>query len=270
MSCFDSSRLPNKTVIATGASAGIGPATAVLFAKAGSNVILVARREDALNKVQEECVKAHCEAGVEAGGIFATVKLDLSDRDQIAHFWEKVPESLREVDILVNNAGFVFGWEHVGDIADEDVGKMLSINVFGLIAMTQLLLKDFKACNSGHIINIGSIGSREPYAGGAIYTATKHAVKAFTGSLMRELVDTRVRVSEIQPGLVDTELAHIRFRGDKDAIAKMYDGLTPLTGQDVAEDIVWVASRPAHVNVAEVFVLPTYQASVTIKRRSGE
>ncbi|KAI5830734.1 NAD(P)-binding protein [Schizophyllum commune Tattone D] len=250
MACFDSSRLHNKTAIVTGASAGIG---------------------------------------AEAGGNFATVKLDLSDRDQIARFWEKVPERLREVDILVNNAGFVLGWEHVGDIADEDVEKMLSINVFGLIAMTQLLIKgmgihwvegrrdrsdealaDFKARNLGHIINIGSIGSREPYADGAIYTATKHAVKAFTGSLLRELVNTRIRVSEVQPGLVDTELALIRFRGDKDAIAKLYDGLEPLTGQDVAEDIVWVASRPPHVNVAEVFVLPTYQASVTIKRRPGD
>ncbi|KAI4526224.1 NAD(P)-binding protein [Schizophyllum commune Loenen D] len=231
MACFDSSRLHNKTAIVTGASAGIG---------------------------------------AEAGGNFATVKLDLSDRDQIARFWEKVPERLREVDILVNNAGFVLGWEHVGDIADEDVEKMFSINVFGLIAMTQLLIKDFKARNLGHIINIGSIGSREPYAGGAIYTATKHAVKAFTGSLLRELVNTRIRVSEVQPGLVDTELALIRFRGDKDAIAKLYDGLEPLTGQDVAEDIVWVASRPPHVNVAEVFVLPTYQASVTIKRRPGD
>ncbi|KAL1704963.1 hypothetical protein EV121DRAFT_204520 [Schizophyllum commune] len=288
MSCFDSSRLHNKTAIVTGASAGIGAATAILFAKAGSNVILVARREDALKKVQEECVKAHREAGVEAGGKYATVTLDLSDRDQIAHFWEKVPESLREVDILVNNAGFVLGWEHVGDVADDDVEKMFSINVFGLIAMTQFLVKEFKARNSGHIINIGSIGSREPYAGGGIYTATKHAVKAFTvsvysrlliemtlrvflqSSLMRELVDTRIRVSEVQPGLVDTELALIRFRGDKDAIAKMYEWLEPLNGQDVAEDIVWVASRPAHVNIAEVFVLPTSQASVTIKRRPGE
>ncbi|KAL1723976.1 hypothetical protein EV715DRAFT_269299 [Schizophyllum commune] len=255
MSCFDSSRLHNKTIIVTGASAGIGAAAAALLAKAGSNMP---------STVKAKCVKAHHKAGVDIGGNFATVKLDLSDRDLISHFGEKVPESLREVDILVNNAGFALGWEHVGDIADDDVEKMFSINVFGLIAMTQLLVKEFKARNSGHIINIGSIGSREPYAGGGIYTATKHAVKAFT------LVDTRIRVSEVQPGLVDTELALIRFRGDKDAIAKMYEWLEPLNGQDVAEDIVWVASRPAHVNIAEVFVLPTYQASVTIKRRPGE
>ncbi|TRM59356.1 hypothetical protein BD626DRAFT_409035 [Schizophyllum amplum] len=267
MSCFNSSRLLDKTVVITGASAGIGAATAILFAKAGSNVILVARRDDALKKVQDQCVAAHKESGVSAGGKFATVKLDVSDRSQIAQFWDKVPADLRKVDVLVNNAGFVLGVEKVGEISESDIESMFSTNVFGLIAMTQLLVNHFKEQNSGHIINLGSIAGREPYAGGSIYTATKHAVRAFTGSMMRELVSTPIRVTEIQPGMVETEFSVIRFRGDKGAADKVYEGLEPLTGTDIAEEIVWAASRPPHVNLAEVFVLPVSQASATINHR---
>ncbi|KAI5899653.1 NAD(P)-binding protein [Schizophyllum commune H4-8] len=269
MSVFNTSRLHGKTVIVTGASAGIGAATAILFAKAGSNVILVARREDALKKIQDECVAAHQEAGVSAGGKFASVKLDVSDRSQIAQFWDKVPSELRDVDILVNNAGFVLGVEKVGEIAESDIESMFSTNVFGLIAMTQLLVNHFKQKNSGHIINLGSVAGREPYAGGSIYTATKHAVHAFTASMMRELVSTPIRTTEIQPGMVETEFSIIRYRGDKSAADKVYEGLQPLTGIDIAEEIVWAAARPPHVNIAEVFVLPVNQASATINYRPG-
>ncbi|PPQ81157.1 hypothetical protein CVT24_007941 [Panaeolus cyanescens] len=270
MSVFNASRLLGKTVLLTGASSGIGAATAVLFAKGGANVILIARRAEALAKVADACTAAHKASGLQQGGRFAPVQLDVSDRQQIANLWNIVPQDLRDVDILVNNAGYVLGVEHVGDISEADIEGMFATNVFGLIAMTQLLVKDFKKKQSGHVINLGSIAGREPYAGGSIYTATKHAVNAFTGSLLRELVNTPIRVTEIQPGMVETEFSIVRYRGDESAAKKVYQGLDPLTAEDIAEEIVWAASRPPHVNIAEVLVFPVNQASAGIKYQAPE
>lgn len=268
MSVFDASRLLGKTVLITGASSGIGAATAVLFAKGGANVILTARRTDALETVAQECAAAHREAGVQHGGNFAAIALDVSDQTQIASFLDKVPAELRNIDVLVNNAGYVVGVDHVGDLSLENMEGMFTTNVFGLIALTQLFIKDFKERKTGHVINLGSIAGREPYAGGSIYCATKHAVKAFTGALLRELVDTPIRVTEIQPGMVETEFSVIRYKGDKSAADKVYEGLQPLVAEDIAEEIVWAASRPPHVNLAEVYVLPVNQASATVSYRA--
>ncbi|KZT11366.1 NAD-P-binding protein [Laetiporus sulphureus 93-53] len=270
MSVFNATRLVGKTVLITGASAGIGAATAILFAKAGSNVILCARRTDALQKVAEACTTAYKESGLRQGGKVATVKLDVSDKKQVASLFDQVPAELHNVDVLVNNAGYVLGTERVGDIADADIEGMFATNVLGLISVTQLLIKGFKARKSGHVINLGSVAGREPYAGGSIYCATKHAVRAFTNALMKEVVDTAIRVTEIQPGMVETEFSVVRFRGDKAAADKVYEGLQPLTAEDIAEEIVWAASRPPHVNIAEVFVLPVNQASPTINYRGGK
>ncbi|KAI0709127.1 NAD-P-binding protein [Earliella scabrosa] len=269
MSVFNASRLLGKNVLVTGASAGIGAATAILFAKGGSNVILCARRVDALKSVAEACAAAHKESGLQQGGKFATIQLDVADKKQVASLLDQIPQDLRNVDILVNNAGFVLGVERIGDIADADLEAMFQVNVFGLISMTQLFIKDFKARKTGHIINVGSIAGREPYVGGGIYCATKHAVRAFTGSLLREVVDTPIRVTEVQPGMVETEFSIVRFRGDKSAADKVYEGLQPLVAQDIAEEIVWAASRPPHVNIAELFVLPVNQASPTISYRGN-
>jgi len=270
MSVFNASRLAGKTVLLTGASSGIGAATAVLFAKGGSNIILLARRADALKDVSDACIAAHKESGLQQGGKFATIQMDVSQKDQVATLWDKVPQDLRNIDILVNNAGYVLGVDRVGEIADADIEGMFATNVLGLISMTQLLIKDFKAKKAGHVINMGSIAGREAYAGGSIYTATKHAVNAFSGSLMRELVDTPIRVTEIQPGMVETEFSIVRFRGDKSKADKVYEGLQPLTAEDIAEEIVWAASRPPHVNIAEVLVLPVNQASATLNFRGGK
>jgi len=269
MSVFNASRLLGKTVLITGASAGIGAATAILFAKGGSHLILLARRADQLEKVAAAAAAAHEAAGVQQGGQIVTVQLDVTDRAQVAALWSKIPPGLRNVDILVNNAGGAHGVDRVGDIQDKDIDTMLSTNVLGLISLTQLLIKDFKTRNAGHIINIGSIAGRESYVGGSVYCAAKAAVRAFTGSLLREVVDTSIRVTEIQPGLVETEFSVVRFRGDKAAAEKVYDGLHPLTAEDIAEEIVWAAARPPHVNIAEVFVLPVNQASPTLVFREG-
>ncbi|KAF4615229.1 hypothetical protein D9613_003037 [Agrocybe pediades] len=261
MSIFNASRILGKTVLITGASSGIGAATAVLFAKGGANVILLARRQDALAKVAEACAAAHKESGLQQGGKFAHIQLDVSDRAQIALLWSKVPQDLRDVDILVNNAGFVKGLEHVGDINEDEIDAMFATNSFANSFHTT----DFKKKQSGHVINLGSIAGIEPYAGGSIYTATKHAVNAFSGSLLRELVNTPIRVTEIQPGMVETEFSIVRFRGDESAAKKVYEGLEPLTAEDIAEEIVWAAARPPHVNIASVLVFPVNQASAGIK-----
>ncbi|KAJ7273694.1 hypothetical protein B0H12DRAFT_1090653 [Mycena haematopus] len=286
MSVFNASRLLGKTVLITGASSGIGAvrlpfsvssispsffqATAVLFAKAGSNVLLLARREDALNAVQQACVAAHKESGLKEGGHFAPIQLDMSDKAAIATLWSKVPSSLRKVDILVNNAGYVIGRDHVGDIDESVVDGMFATNVLGLIAMTQLLVKEFKAQKSGHVINIGSVAGIEAYVGGSIYCATKFAVNAFTTSMRKELVDTPIRVTEIQPGMVETEFSLVRFKGDANTAKSVYAGLQPLTGEDIAEEIVWAASRPPHVNIAEQLIFPVNQASATIMYRTPQ
>ncbi|EGN92457.1 hypothetical protein SERLA73DRAFT_147190 [Serpula lacrymans var. lacrymans S7.3] len=269
MSVFNASRLLGKTVLVTGASSGIGAATAILFAKGGANLILLARRADALKAIADACTTAHKESGVQQGGKVATIQLDVSDKAQVSGLLDKIPAELRAIDVLVNNAGYVLGVERVGEIAASDIEGMFATNVLGLISVTQLFIKDFKQRNTGHVINIGSIAGREAYAGGSIYCATKHAVSAFTGSLMRELVDTSIRVTEIQPGMVETEFSVIRFRGNKAAADKVYEGLHPLTAEDIAEEIVWAASRPPHVNLAEVFVLPVNQASATLNYRGN-
>jgi len=207
---------------------------------------------------------------VKAGGKVATVVMDVSDKAAVDGLFDKIPKELREVDILVNNAGFVLGVDKIGDIKDEDMESMFQTNVFGLIRMTQLLIKDFKARKAGHVINIGSVAGREAYAGGGIYCATKAAVRSFSGSLLREVVDTPIRVSEIQPGLVETEFSVVRFRGDKGAADKVYQGLEPLVGKDIAEEIVWCAARPPHVNIAELYILPVNQASPTLVYRPAQ
>jgi len=198
-----------------------------------------------------------------------TVQLDVSDKAQVASLWSKVPQELRNVDILVNNAGGAHGIDRVGDISDKDIDAMFATNVLGLISLTQLLIKDFKARNAGHVINLGSIAGREPYAGGSVYCATKAAVRAFTSSLLREVVNTPIRVTEIQPGMVETEFSVIRYRGDKSAADRVYEGLHPLTAEDIAEEIVWAAARPSHVNIAEVLVFPVNQASAGTVYREG-
>jgi len=257
-------RLAGKTVLVTGASAGIGKATALLFAKSGSNLILVARRADKLEEVKSEIQKANKDIKV------AVIPLDMSDRKAVASILDQIPADLKEVDVLVNNAGGVRGVEQVGDISLDDIDIMLSLNVMSLMQLTQIFVTEFKKRSKGHVINIGSVAGRESYPGGSVYCATKAAVRAFTGSLIRELVSTPIRVTEIQPGLVETEFSVIRFRGDKSKADKVYDGLQPLVGEDIAEEIVWAASRPAHVQIAEVFVMPVNQAAATLVHRGSK
>lgn len=239
----------------------------MLFGRAGCNVVITARREDALKQAAKDIEQANKDGQTGKGGKVFCLKLDMQDIAAVSSVLDKLPADFKDIDCLVNNAGGVRGVEKVGDIAQQDIETMFNTNVLGLIALTQVVVKQMKARGQGHIINLGSIAGIEAYAGGSIYCATKHAVNAFSKALLKELVSTPLRVTEIQPGMVETEFSVVRFRGDKSAADKVYEGIQPLTAQDIAEEIVWAANRPAHVNIAEMLVFPHAQAGPGLVHR---
>ncbi|KAI0538079.1 hypothetical protein GGR58DRAFT_318830 [Xylaria digitata] len=272
MSSAVAKRLAGKTVLITGASSGIGRSTAFEFARTaapagGLKLVLTARRVDTLKQIA-----ADIQAEVGDGVKVLPVQLDVSKPDEVRGFVEKLPEEFKEIDVLVNNAGLVKGVAKAPEIAEEDVDIMFSTNVTGLINVTQAILPIFlrrPKGGSGDIINIGSIAGREPYAGGSIYCATKAAVRSFTDSLRKELVASRIRVLEIDPGQVETEFSVVRFYGDKDKADTVYAGVDPLTPDDIAEVIVFVAGRRENVVVADTLIFHNHQAGAgTLHRRS--
>lgn len=259
-------RLANKIILITGASSGIGQATAREFASAANGnikLILTARRQDRLNELASELTKQYSPIKVH------TAKLDVSDTEAIKPFITGLPKEFSDIDVLVNNAGKALGKDPVGEIATDDITGMLNTNVLGLITMTQAVMPIFKKKNKGDIVNIGSIAGREPYPGGAIYCATKSAVKFFSHSLRKEVINTGIRVLEVDPGAVETEFSVVRFHGDKAAADKVYEGTTPLTPEDIAEVIVFGCSRRENTVIAESLVFPSHQAGAShIYKRS--
>ncbi|KAF2627150.1 NADP-dependent l-serine/l-allo-threonine dehydrogenase-like protein ydfg [Macroventuria anomochaeta] len=269
MSSSQAKRLAGKTILVTGASSGIGKSTALEFARTQPDdlkLILTARREDALKEVKSEI------EGFAKGVKVHVVKLDVSNVEEIGKFVGSLPEEFREVDVLVNNAGLVKGVDKAPSIAQADINIMFQTNVTGLIAMTQTILPIFLARpdgGRGDIINIGSIAGREPYPGGSIYCATKAAVRSFTDALRKELVASRVRVIEIDPGQVETEFSVVRFGGDREKAKKVYEGVEPLTGDDIAEVVVFAAGRRENVVLADTLVFPNHQAAATVMHRKS-
>lgn len=250
-------RLANKTVLITGASSGIGAATAREFAEAAKGkirLILAARRESRLSELATSLNRSY--QGIE----IHTSKLDVADPTAVGSFLSTLPKEFQDIDVLVNNAGKALGRDPVGQIDPEDLNGMIQTNLTGLVNMTQAILPGLKAKNSGDIINIGSIAGKEPYPGGSVYCATKAAVNFFTDSLRKELINTRIRVIEIQPGMVETEFSLVRFHGDKETADNVYTGTTPLTAEDIAELIVFAASRKENTVIAETLVFPSHQA----------
>ncbi|KAF2121679.1 hypothetical protein BDV96DRAFT_609650 [Lophiotrema nucula] len=253
-------RLKGKTVVITGASSGIGKSCALEFAKTQPDdlkLILTARRIDTLKEVAKEI------EGFAKGVKVLPVKLDVSKAEEINSFVGSLPEEFKQVDVLVNNAGLVKGVAQAPDIVPADIDIMFQTNVTGLISMTQAILPIYKSRpdgGRGDIINIGSIAGREPYSGGSIYCATKAAVRSFTDSLRRELISTRIRIIEIDPGQVETEFSVVRFYGDKAKADKVYEGMEPLTGDDIAEVVVFAAGRRENVVIADTLVFPNHQA----------
>jgi NADP-dependent 3-hydroxy acid dehydrogenase YdfG len=241
-----------RVAVVTGASSGIGTATAKALARTGYRVIVGARRLDRLTALADEI-----------GGDARA--LDVTDSASVAAFCGAVPPRLH---LLVNNAGGAKGLDRVGQASDEDWEWMYEANVLGLMRVTRALLPNLEA-GRGHIVNVTSIAGREVYPGGAGYTAAKHAAVAVTKTLRLELNGKPIRVTDVAPGLVETEFSLVRFAGDADRAAAVYAGLTSLTAEDIADCIVWAATRPPHVNVDEIVVKPVAQASATVVARGA-
>ncbi|KAK7704850.1 hypothetical protein SLS64_008198 [Diaporthe eres] len=254
-------RLEGKTVVITGASSGIGRSTAFEFARTAPQnnlkLILTARRVDTLNQIAAD-IKKEVGEGVKV----LPVKLDVSNPEEVRQFVPNLPAEFKDIHVLVNNAGLVKGMAKAPEIAEEDVNVMFATNVTGLINMTQAILPIFKQRpngGAGDIINIGSIAGREPYPGGSIYCATKAAVRSFTDALRKELLATRIRVIGIDPGQVETEFSVVRFYGDKAKADAVYAGVDPLTPDDIAEVIVFSATRRENVVIADTLIFPSHQ-----------
>lgn len=263
---MSTSRLQNRTILITGASSGIGKATAEEFVsqvRGGPiNLILAARRLDTLNTIKSDLESK--------GASVHAVKLDVAKLEDIQSVVANLPEKFKKVDCLLNNAGFVLGNDKVGDIDASEIASMMAVNVLGLINMTQEIIKIFQQNGGkGDIVNIGSIAGREPYAGGSIYCATKAAVASFTSTLRKELIATRIRVLQVDPGQVETEFSIVRNRGDKAKADAIYKGVEPLTPQDIAEIIVFGVSRPENVVLAETLVFPSHQAGAGVMHRKS-
>lgn len=254
--------MANKIAIITGATAGIGLATARKLAEAGYDLILFARRQQRLDEV-----KATLEAqfGIK---IWAAI-LDVQSSKAVETALEALPVEWRKVDLLVNNAGLARGLHPFDQGVLQDWEEMIDTNLKGLLYITRIVAGWMRQQGQGHILNIGSTAAKEVYPNGNVYCATKHAVDALTKGLRMDLFGTGVRVGAIHPGMVETEFSIVRFRGDDERARKVYQGFRPLTADDVASTIVWVAKQPAHVNIADLVLTSTDQVSSTMVNRTN-
>lgn len=243
----------------TGATSGIGESCAHKFAQAGYNLIVTARRSDILTGLKRKLERQ----GVEVLPLVFDVRDRKAAHDAIAG----LPQEWAEVDVLVNNAGLARGLEPEYEGNMDDWDEMIDTNIRGLLTMTRLIVPAMVARNHGHIINIGSVAGDAAYAGGNVYCATKSAVKSISDGLRIDVAHTKVRVTNIKPGLVETNFSRVRFHGNEDRADKVYQGIKPLTGDDVADVVLYAVQAPEHVQIAEVLVLATHQASGSVIHR---
>jgi serine 3-dehydrogenase len=252
--------LKHKIVFVTGASSGIGESAARAFAAEGAKILMCARRGERIEKLAKELETGHKTA-------VRTFRLDVREQAAVDKAVAGLPEAWRAIDILVNNAGLSRGLDKLPGGLVGDWEEMIDTNVKGLLYVTRAVLPGMIERGRGHVINIGSIAGLEVYPGGAVYCASKFAVRALTKGLRLDLHGTPVRVREVAPGMVETEFSVVRFHGDAERARKVYQGLTPLGPDDIAEAVVWCATRPLHVNVSDVVIWPTAQASPTLVHR---
>ena len=246
----------NKIVLITGATSGIGLACARKFAENGDKLILTGRNEYKLAEIRQE---------LQSEGIdVLTLSFDVRDREKAKKYITSLPAEWQQIDVLINNAGLALGLdtEYYGDLDEWET--MIDTNIMGLITMTRLVVPGMVERGCGHIINIGSVAGDAAYAGGNVYCATKAAVKALSDGLRIDVADTPIRVTNLKPGLVETNFSNIRFHGDTERAANVYKGIKPLTGDDIADVAVYAANAPAHVQIAEVLILATHQASGSV------
>jgi NADP-dependent 3-hydroxy acid dehydrogenase YdfG len=245
----------NRTVFITGATSGIGKATAILFAENGFNIIICGRRKERLKELQEQLSQKV--------KVFSLC-FDVSKKEEVVYAINSLPEQFKHIDILVNNAGNAHGLSPIDKGCVEDWDNMIDINVKGLLYVTKAIVPYMVKANNGHIINIGSIAGKEVYTNGNVYNASKFAVDALGKGMLMDLNPYGIKVSNINPGLVETEFSLVRFKGDNERASNVYKGYQPLTAEDVAATIFWVANQPKHVNVSDLTILPIAQASATI------
>ena len=245
----------NKTALITGATSGIGKATAIAFSEEGINLIICGRRKEALDKLKSELekkVKVHI------------LPFDVRNKEEVFEAIQALPGDFSKIDILVNNAGNAHGMDPIQSGNIDDWEAMIDINVKGLLYVSKTVIPQMVERKQGHIINIGSIAGKEVYPNGNVYSASKHAVDAINKGMRIDLNEQGIRVGAINPGLVETEFSEVRFKGDKERAKSVYEGFAPLKPQDIADIIRFVVTRPYHVNIADLLVLPTAQASSTI------
>jgi 3-hydroxy acid dehydrogenase / malonic semialdehyde reductase len=254
--------LKNKNVFITGASSGIGEACATAFAREGANVLLAARRKEKIDALARNLESRY---GVMTHGI----QLDVRSREDVGRAVSSLPPAWDHIDIVLNNAGLSRGLSKLHDGEIRDWEEMIDTNVKGLLYVTRAVLPGMVRRNSGHVINLGSIAGHEVYPNGNVYCASKYAVAAISQGLRMDLLGTNVRVSSVDPGLVETEFSLVRFRGDAARAAQPYVNTRPLKGEDIAEVVIFCATRPLHVDIAQVIVMPTDQASVNHVFRSA-
>lgn len=239
-----------KTILITGASAGFGEACARKYGGPENRLILAARRLEKLEVLQQELPGTECHL----------LQLDVRDRNAVAEMLNGLPTSFREIDILINNAGLALGLEPAHEADLDKWENMVDTNIKGLIYCTRQILPGMVKRQRGHIVNIGSVAGSTPYPGGNVYGATKAFVKQFSNNLRADLLGTSIRVTNIEPGLAETEFSIVRFNGDTERAAEVYKGTQPLTAQDIAETIHWVTSLPSHININSMEIMPVCQA----------
>lgn len=246
----------NKIILITGATSGIGLACARKFAENGDRLILTGRNESRLAEIRRELTNKDTEV--------LTLTFDVRDREKAEKYLSGLPFEWQQIDVLVNNAGLALGLEPEYEGSPDDWETMIDTNIKGLLTMTRLVVPDMVRRGQGHVINIGSVAGDAAYAGGNVYCATKAAVKALSDGLRIDVANTAVRVTNLKPGLVETNFSNVRFHGDTDRAASVYKGIQPLTGDDIADVAVFAANAPAHVQIAEVLILATHQASGSV------
>lgn len=251
--------MSDKIAFITGATSGIGFASSLLLGKSGYKIIACGRRENRLNALQKEL-----------SGFTSVYPLqfDVRDKEEVFSKIESLPESWRKIDLLLNNAGNAHGLSNIQEGSLEDWEMMLDINVKGLLYVSKAVLPLMLKQKTGHIINIGSIAGKEVYANGNVYCASKYAVDAINSGMRIDLLKENIKVSQIAPGLVETEFSMVRFKGDSDRSEKVYEGYQALKPEDIAELVEFIANRPHHVNIADVLVLPSAQATSTMVNKS--
>lgn len=253
--------IQNQIVLITGASSGIGEAIARVFAQAGAKLILVARRQEKLQQLAQELSQFASDIHL--------LSLDICDRAAVESALANLPHSWSDVDILVNNAGLSRGLDKLHAGSFQDWEEMIDTNIKGLLYLTRLILPGMVKRDRGHVVNLGSTAGHQTYPNGNVYCATKAAVRVISEGLKQDLLGTSVRVSCVDPGLVETEFSQVRFRGDTERAKKIYQGLTPLTPADVADVVFFCVTRPPHVNISEVLLMPTDQAGSMLFNRQG-